>query len=71
MKECRNLTVRHFKSSNVLAWRSLLVTETSRLDVSKGLMQARRLWENTPSEEALCQLFAPCVQRVEPGSDQR
>jgi len=31
MKECRNLTVRHFKCSNVLAWRSLLVTETSRL----------------------------------------
>jgi len=27
MKEFRNLTVRHFKSSNVLAWGSLLVTE--------------------------------------------
>jgi len=28
-------------------------------------MQARRLWENTTSEEALGELFAPCLQRVE------
>jgi len=30
MKECQNLTVRHFKSSNVLAWRSLLVVYPPR-----------------------------------------
>jgi len=30
-------------------------------------MQARRLWENSPSEEALGELFAPFLQRVEPG----
>ena len=36
MKECRNLTVRHFKSSNVLAWRSLLVTETIRVTRAEG-----------------------------------
>jgi len=32
------------------------------------IMQARRLWQNSPSEEALGELFAPCRQRVEPGS---
>ena len=36
MKECRNLTVRHFKRSNVLAWRSLLVTETIRVTRAEG-----------------------------------
>jgi len=35
MKEFRNLTVRDFKGSNVLAWRSLPVTETSRLSGSR------------------------------------
>jgi len=30
MKECWNLTVRHFKSSNVLAWRSLVLTTRMR-----------------------------------------
>jgi len=35
MKECRNLTVWDFKSSNVLAWRSLPVMEISRFSGSK------------------------------------
>jgi len=35
MKEFRNLTVIDFRSSNVLAWRSLPLTETSRMSGSR------------------------------------
>ena len=44
---------------------------TSDRDVAlrrEQIMQARRLWENTASEEALGELFALFLQRVEPGS---
>jgi len=63
MKECRNLTVRHFKCSNVLAWRSLLVTETSRLwayyncdtsTIRVGPTIRVRFERDTTSYEELC-----------------
>ena len=50
---------------------SCMAQSTSDRDVAlrrEQIMQARRLWENTASEEALGELFAPFLQRVEPGS---
>ena len=46
-----------------------MAQSTSDRDVAlrrEQIMQARRLWENTASEEALGELFAPFLQRVEP-----
>jgi len=40
MKEFENLTVRGFTGSNVLAWRSLPVTEKSRLSGSMDNAEA-------------------------------
>jgi len=32
-------------------------------------MKTRRLWQHTAHEEALSQLFAPCLKGVKSGSD--
>jgi len=62
MKEFRNWTVFDFRGSNVLAWRSLPVVETSRLSGSRQYTTSPADWQHTALEEALGQ-FTPWLQR--------